>query len=32
MNSQAEQSGIGFGWIIFLAILHIIFNPIPALV
>jgi hypothetical protein len=29
MTGQQEQSGIGFGWIILLVILYIIFNPIP---
>jgi hypothetical protein len=29
MNGQQEQGGGGFGWIILLVILYIIFNPIP---
>jgi hypothetical protein len=29
MNAQNEQFGNGFGWIILLVILYIIFNPIP---
>ena len=29
MNGKQEQPGIGFGWIILLVILYIIFNPIP---
>jgi hypothetical protein len=29
MNGQQEQAGIGFGWIILLVILYVIFNPIP---
>jgi hypothetical protein len=29
MNGQQNQAGIGFGWIVLLVILYIIFNPIP---
>jgi len=29
MNGQQEQGGVGFGWIILLVILYILFNPIP---
>jgi hypothetical protein len=29
MNSPHRESGGGVGWIIFLVLLYIIFNPIP---
>jgi hypothetical protein len=29
MNSPYRESGGGIGWVIFLVLLYIIFNPIP---